>query len=171
MVPCSSALRCAAVSMPRASPEAMTKPSSPSSLASWRVNFCPAAEPLRAPTMATMGKAAELGAALDVEQRRGRIDMGKRRRIARLADRDETRANAVGAGKFGLGLGFGAEPNVVGPAAAPRQHRERGNGRFGPAELVDERAEGRRSHILASDQPEPGNTLTAAEPWGGLSRR
>jgi hypothetical protein len=97
--------------------------------------------------------------------------MGKRRRIARLADRDETCANAVGAGKFGLGLGFGAEPNVVGPAAPPRQHRERGNGRFGPAELVDERPEGRRSHILASDQPEPGNTLMAAEPWGGLSRR
>ena len=36
-------------------PEAMTKPSSPSSVASWRVNFCPTAEPLRAPTIATWG--------------------------------------------------------------------------------------------------------------------
>jgi hypothetical protein len=35
------------------------------------------------------GKGGELGAALDVEQGRGRIDMGERRRIARLAERDE----------------------------------------------------------------------------------
>src|SRR5262245_42034357 len=35
------------------------------------------------------GKGGELGASLDVEQGRGRIDMGERRRIARLAERDE----------------------------------------------------------------------------------
>jgi len=41
--------------VPRARPEAMTKPLSASSVAIRRVNFCPIAEPLRAPTMATMG--------------------------------------------------------------------------------------------------------------------
>jgi hypothetical protein len=50
------------------------------------------------------GKGGELGAALDVEQRRGRIDMGERRRIARLAERDERYAQTVGAGKLGFGF-------------------------------------------------------------------
>lgn len=39
-------------------PEVMTNPSSARSVAIWRVNFCPTAEPLRAPTMATMGMSA-----------------------------------------------------------------------------------------------------------------
>ena len=114
------------------------------------------------------GKGGELNAALDLEKRRRRIDMGERRGIARLAERNERYAQTVGAGKFGFGLGFGAKPDVVGPAAPPRQRRERGNGRFGPAELVDESAEGRGANVLAADQPEPGKTLTAVEPRAGL---
>jgi hypothetical protein len=90
--------------------------------------------------------------------------MGKRRRIARLAERDESYAQAVGAAK--LGFGFGAEPNVVSPTTPPRQHRERGNGRFGPTELVDESAEGHGTNVLAADQPEPGKPLAAVEPGG-----
>jgi hypothetical protein len=94
--------------------------------------------------------------------------MGERRRIARLAERDEICADAVGAGKLGFGIGFGAKPDVVRPAAAARQRRERGDGRFGSAELVDERTEGRGPHVLAADQPEPGKALTAAEPRGWI---
>jgi hypothetical protein len=97
--------------------------------------------------------------------------MGERRRIAGLAERDERYAQAVGAGELGFRFGFGAEPNVVRPAAPPRQHWERGNGRFGPTELVDESAESRGAHVLAADQPEPGKTLTAAEPRAGVRRR
>ena len=117
------------------------------------------------------GKGGELGATLDVEQRRGRIDMSERRRIARLAERDERYAQAVGAGELGFRFGFGAEPNVVRPAAPPRQRRERGNGRFGSPELVDESAEGRGANVLAADQPEPGKPLTAVEPEAGVGRR
>jgi hypothetical protein len=47
------------------------------------VNFCPDADDN------DDGKGGELGAALDVEKQRGRIDMGERRRIARLAECDE----------------------------------------------------------------------------------
>jgi hypothetical protein len=43
--------------------------------------------------------------------------MGERRRIARLAERDERYAQTVGAGEFGFGFGFGAEPDVVRSAA------------------------------------------------------
>ena len=76
------------------------------------------------------GNVGEIGAALDVEEGRGRIDMGERRRIARLAERDELRAEALGARELGLGLGFGAETDVVAASAAPRQHRQRGNCRL-----------------------------------------
>jgi hypothetical protein len=99
----------------------------------------------------------------------GRINMSERRRIARLAERDESYAQAVGASK--LGFGFGAGPNVVSPATPPRQHRECGNGRFGPTELVDESAEGRWTKVLAADQPEPGKPLTAVEPGARVRRR
>ena len=42
--------------MPRASPEMMTKPASPSSRASWLANFSPAPDALREPTIAIIGR-------------------------------------------------------------------------------------------------------------------
>src|SRR6267378_4372898 len=48
--------RCAAWSMPRARPEAMTKPASPRSRASVPANFSPAPEALREPTIAMTGR-------------------------------------------------------------------------------------------------------------------
>lgn len=146
----------------------MTKPSSPSSLAR---EFLSRRRAVAGADDGDDGKGGELGAALDVEQRWGRIDMGERRRIARLAERDESYAQAVGAAKLGFGFGFGAEPNVVSPATPPRQHRERGDRRFGPTELVDESAEGRGTNVLAADQPEPGKPLTAVEPGARVRRR
>ena len=97
--------------------------------------------------------------------------MRERRRIARLADSDETRAQILGVIELSLGLGLGAEKDVVRSAAAPGQQRQRGDGGFGAAELVDERAEGRGPHILAPNQPEPGEALGTAEPRGGRCRR
>ena len=63
--------------------------------------------------------------ALDVEQRRRGIDLGERRRIAVLADRDEARAEPLGALQLGFGLGLTTEMNVVDAAAAARQHGQR----------------------------------------------
>ena len=72
----------------------------------------------------------------------------------------ELRTESLGSGKLGLGLGLGAEADVVNAAAAAREHRQGVDGGLGAAELVDERAEGRRTDILAADQPEPGKPLT-----------
>ena len=46
---------CAAASIPRARPETMAKPASARSRASFCVNFKPAPEALREPTIATIG--------------------------------------------------------------------------------------------------------------------
>ena len=77
---------------------------------------------------------------------------------------------AFGGLKLGLGLGLGAEADV-GASAAPRQHRQRSDGGLGAAELVDQGTEGGGSHILAADQPEPGDTLTVIQTRRGLGRR
>ena len=57
-VPVGIAPSCAAASMPRASPETITRPPWPSSAASPRANRWPAAEATRAPTMATQGRSS-----------------------------------------------------------------------------------------------------------------
>jgi hypothetical protein len=128
--------------MPRARPEAITKPSSARSVAIWRVNFCPTAEPLRAPDDGDDGNIGEIEPAFELDQRRGRVDLGKRRRIAGLADRHQVSAQAFCCLEFRLGFRLGAETNVLRPAAASRQHGQRVDGGFGAAEFVDQRAEG-----------------------------
>ena len=111
------------------------------------------------------GDVGEFEPAFEVEQRRGRIDFGERPRIARFAESDEACSQAFGTLKLGLCVGLGVKADVMGSAASPGQHRQRGDGGLGAAKLIDERTEGGRPHIFASDQPEPGDALRAAEPW------
>ena len=54
-VPVARLAPCAAASIPRARPETMAKPASARSRASFCVNFRPAPEALREPTIATIG--------------------------------------------------------------------------------------------------------------------
>jgi len=61
MVPLGSAARCAAVSMPRASPETTTKPAVPRSCAKARAMRVPSDEALRAPTSAIIGRRNRAG--------------------------------------------------------------------------------------------------------------
>jgi hypothetical protein len=111
----------------------------------------------------------ELQPAFDVEEGRRRIDLGERRRIARLADGDQACPQAFGTLKLGLGFGLGAKADV-GASAATRQKRQRGDGGLGAAELVDQGTEGGGSHVLAADQPEPGDTLRVIQTRRGLGR-
>ena len=96
MVPVARLARCAAASMPRASPETMTKPASPRSRASRSANFRPAADALREPTIATIGRDKRRELAAHRDQRRRVVDRGKPRRIVRLrrARRSARRAGA-----------------------------------------------------------------------------
>jgi hypothetical protein len=58
IVPVARLAAWAAASMPRASPETTAKPASPNSRAIIWVNFSPAPEALREPTIATKGSAS-----------------------------------------------------------------------------------------------------------------
>jgi hypothetical protein len=150
---------CAAVSMPRARPEAMTKPSRASSVA-----IC--LPDRRAVTRADNGDDGNIGEgepAFGIKQRRRRIDLGKRRRLARLADGNQACSESIRRLELGLGFGLGAEADV-GAASAPRQKRQRVDGGLGAAELIDQSAERGGPDILASDQPKPGDALTMVEP-------
>jgi hypothetical protein len=65
----------------------------------------------------------KMESALDVEKGRRRIDLGKRRRVARLTHRYETGAQALGGLELSLGFGFRAERSVrrgATAAAGPR---------------------------------------------------
>ena len=88
--------------------------------------------------------------------------MGERRRIALLAHGHEMGAGAFGGLKLGLGLSLGEDADR-GAAAAARQGRQGVERRLGAAELIDQRAEGRRADILAADQPEPAQALAVAQ--------
>jgi hypothetical protein len=72
--------------------------------------------------------------------------------------------------ELGLGLFLAAEAHVVNASPATRQHRQRIDGRFSPAKLVDQRPEGSGPDILAPDQPEPREALTMIQPRGRLGR-
>jgi hypothetical protein len=87
--------------------------------------------------------------------------MGEGRRIAGLTHGHEESSGAVGSGKFGL-----ASSSVKTRIEERLPRRDSaGNalqGGFRAAELVDQRAEGGGSDILAADQAEPASALTIA---------
>ena len=102
--------------------------------------------------------------ALDVEQRRRRLDGGQRRRVAGLDGEEGARADPVGGLELGLGLRRRADADRL-PPAAPRQLGQRRQRRLGSAEVVDELAEGDGPDVVAADQSEAG------QPLGGIERR
>ena len=86
---------CAALSIPRASPDTTLTPSRPSSCASPRAKRHAAALALRAPTIATIGCSSRSKPALHGHQRRRILQFGERARVKSLADRQEARAKRL----------------------------------------------------------------------------
>ena len=117
-VPVGRLARCAAASMPRASPEAIAKPASPSSRASRSANFCPAADALREPTIATIGREKHRKIAAQRDEGRRIVDRGKPLRIGGFADRDEFHAQIACRLELAFGVGARTDPNARSAAAA-----------------------------------------------------
>ncbi len=118
-MPVASDARCAAASMPRASPETTAKPASPSSRAIRWVNLTPAPEALREPTMATSGSANTAAWPRMAIKRRRVVDHLQRQRIIGFAQRHESDAELLRGRDFALGLG--ARINLLVALAPPRR--------------------------------------------------
>jgi hypothetical protein len=74
-----------------------------------------------------MGLPARSRLPLHVNERRRRVDLGERRRIAWLADRGEVGAESFGRGKLRFSLVLAIETDVV--RAAPARQNRQGIGR------------------------------------------
>ncbi len=142
----------------------MTKPSSPRSVASPRVQFLADGRAVARADQSNDGKRCEVEIAFDVEERRRRVDFSQCRSAAWLADGDEMGAERFGRFELALGLLRAIEADVMNATATARQHRQRVHGSLGAAELVDQRAEGGRADILGPDQAKPRDALAAVEP-------
>ena len=147
-------------------PEAMTKPAPPMPAANMRASFWPAAEPLRAPTMASDRPRQVGDVALDVEQRRRRLEGGKRGRVAGLDGEQRARADPVARPRARPRPSARGQMRIACAPAAPRQLGQRRQRLLGAAEVIDELAEGDGADIVAADQPQARQPLGShrAEP-------
>ncbi len=87
--------------------------------------------------MATMGISASSSLALYVEQGRRGVDLSESWRISRLANDDQARPHALGRRKLALCFVLAGKADVVDAPTPARQRRQRIDGSFGAAELVD----------------------------------
>ena len=158
MVPLARLARCAAASMPRASPETTAKPASPRSRASRSAKRTPAADALRAPTTATAGRLS--AAALPRTAKSGRVvDHLQTAGIIGLAEH----AESFRCLEFARGVLAGGPGRPRG-AAASGEIGYRGKRRPRAAVMIVECAEGARPHIVAADKTQPIKPLLVAEP-------
>ena len=141
----------------------MTKPASPRSRASWLANFNPAAEALREPTIATIGRNNVPGSAAHGEERRRVVERGKSRRITRFLRRDQADAKRLACGEFGAGLLLAANAAVTRGAAAPCQVGQAVQCCSHAAEMGQQRTKGARLDIVGPDQAEAVDPLGIGE--------
>ena len=131
--------------------------------ASMRAILMPASEALRAPTMATAGRSKTAALPFTASSGGGSSMRREQRRIVRLADADEARADAFGRPPVRASASptCGMRTTRLAPPRL-RQFRQHLQRRFGRAEVVDQVAEGGRADIRRADQPQPVDPLPVA---------
>src|SRR5262249_11956747 len=149
-VPVARLARWAAPSMPRASPETTAKPAAPRSRASRSAKRRPAADALRAPTSATVGRlsaaalprTAKSGGGAPGQGGGGIVDHLRAGGIVGSAEGDEARAEGLRRLELALrSLARGDGGGTLGAAAAGKMGKRRQRGAR-TAVMIDERAEG-----------------------------
>jgi hypothetical protein len=111
-----------------------------------------------------LGRAAKHG-----DQRWWRGDGLERRRIERFADGHQATARRCRPFEFALGVGATGDGDVAAGAAAPGERRQGVQRRVGGAEVVDQAAEGGRSHVFGPDEAKPGDPLVMGKLNHGAS--
>ena len=171
-VPVARLARCAAASMPRASPETMTKPASPSSRAMRSRELDAGGRGVARADDGDQRPGQTPRVAAHRDQRRRVVDHPQPRRIVRLAERDEARRRALRAASSSRSASS-REQMRAGPrrAAAPRQLRQRVERGARAAEMIDQVAEGARPDVVAADQPQPVEPLLVGQLHAVCPRR
>jgi hypothetical protein len=93
------------------------------------------------------------------EQRRRVVDQRQPRRIAGLARRHQADADVLAGGEFGACVFFAADAHLTRRAATLRQIGQAAECRPRAAEMIDQRAEGARTDVVGTDQPQPVDPL------------
>src|SRR5258707_1589442 len=149
--------------MPRASPEAMTKPASPRSRASVPPNFRPAPEALREPTMAMTGRISTSAGPRTPSRGRRIVEHGEPRRIPRFARCNQTDAELFAGRQLSSRILLAANPSRARRAAAPRQVGQPLQRCPRAAEMIDQRTKRARPDIVTADQPQPVDALLVGQ--------
>ena len=142
----------------------MINPASPSSREIRSANFTPAADALREPTSATMGRASAALSAAHRQEGRRIVDHAQARWVVELAQRDPFDPERYGRGEFALGLCRRADACRPGRPAAAGQFGQRREGRPCSAIVVDQGAEGAGTDVLAADEAKPVDPLLIGQP-------
>ena len=151
--------------MPRASPEAMTKPASPRSCASLPANFSPAPEALREPTIAIIGRISASIAPRTPSSGGASSSVASRGGYPASSGATRLTPSLSAGGKFGARIVLAADPSRPRRAAASRQIRQPLQRGARAAEMVDQRAKRARPDIVGADQPQPVDPLGVGESW------
>lgn len=83
--------------------------------------------------------------------------------IVGFANADEAGAETMRSLDLTLGFGDGGNPDAARRSAPPGKLWKRVQRSFGGTEMVDEIAKGRRSDIVAANEPEPGDPLAVRQ--------
>ena len=153
-VPVASAASWAAASMPRAIPEATTRPALPKAPASVTANFRPSADALRAPTIAIISCDNKGTRSQHADDRGRRIEGGEAARKLRLARRDKLAAEFAQSLDLPFHIGNGRHLEIC-DAAPLRQSRYSIKRRTCGTKAGDQNREGSRPHVLGSRKTQP----------------
>ena len=127
------------------------------------VNFMPAPEALREPTIADHRQRERRRLAADRHERRRIVDHLQPRRIAGFAQGHERDAELLRRRDLALRIVARANLRRAAGAAAPRQRRQRLERGARAAEMIDQGAKRARADIRAADKAEPVEALLVGQ--------
>jgi hypothetical protein len=108
--------------------------------------------------------------AADAKQRRRVVDHAQPRRIVRLAERNQRDAEPPRGFDLAFGGFDGADTYRLCGPAAPRQIGQSVKRGAGAAVVIDQRAEGSRTDVVAANEAQPIAPLVVRQLHAGLER-
>jgi hypothetical protein len=162
MVPEPRLPRCAAASMPRAKPETVMKPAWPRSRARRSAKRTPAAEALRAPTIAIMGSPIAVMLPRREERRRA-VNHSQAFWISCFPHGDKAQPQRLHCGQLALGIFARIDARRSRRSAPSRKLGQRIKRAARAAVSIQERSERTRADMLAANEAQPIEPLLVVQ--------